>query len=62
MSNLSHKDLISTSIQNLTDLLENDDVTVYPKTLRVIASILDQRAKHIEMNLECDEQVFNFNR
>ena len=62
MSNLSHKELINSSIQNLTELLENDDVTVYPKTLRVIASILDQRAKHIEMNLECDEQVFNFNR
>jgi hypothetical protein len=62
MSNLSHKELINSSIQNLTDLLENDDVTAYPKTLRVIASILDQRAKHIEMNLECDEQVFNFNR
>ena len=62
MSSLSNKELINTSIANLNLLLENDDVTVYPKTLRVIASILDQRAKHIEMNLECDEQVFNFNR
>lgn len=60
MSSLSNKELINTSIDNLNQLLENDDVTVYPKTLRVIASILDQRAKHIEMNLECDEQVFRF--
>jgi hypothetical protein len=60
MSSLSNKELLNVSIKNLTDLLENDDVTAYPKTLRVIASILDQRADHIEVNLQTGEQVYKF--
>ena len=61
MSNMSNKDLIMVSIKNLNKLLENDDVNVWPKTLKVISSTLNQRADQIETNLELDEQVYTFN-
>ena len=60
MSNLSNKELLTVSIKNLTELIDNDDITNYPKILRVVSSILDQRADHIEVNLQTGEQVYKF--
>ena len=60
MSSLSNKELLTVSIKNLTELIDNDDITNYPKILRVVSSILDQRADHIEVNLQTGEQVYKF--
>ena len=60
MSSLSNKELLTVSIKNLTELIDNEDITNYPKILRVVSSILDQRADHIEVNLQTGEQVYKF--
>jgi len=60
MSNLSNKELIEMSITQLDKLLILETVTDYPKTLKVIASMLNQRADHIEHNLQTGEQVYKF--
>jgi hypothetical protein len=60
MSSLSNKELLNVSIKNLTELIDNEDITNYPKILRVVSSILDQRADHIEVNLQTGEQVYKF--